>query len=234
MGKGKIAEIFTHKIARGAVRRAPRGMLAAPVAAAGVMAGLLLGALGAGAARAQAQAPRTAAAWRGAGPTPCVGSDGGVYKCPPAPRTIAVRAGQLFDSKTGQMLAKQVIVIYGDRITEVGPEAQVKIPAGAQVIDLSKATVLPGLIDAHTHMFNTRGPQRGPDRSAPCDRHAERAGRPARGLHRGAGHEHARQRIRRHRDPRRHQRRAASTGRGIKFRRWASCGALRRGTRRSG
>jgi imidazolonepropionase-like amidohydrolase len=70
-----------------------------------------------------------------------------------------VRAGRLFDSKTGQMLTRQVVVFHGERITEVGPEAQLKIPAGAQVIDLSQATVLPGLIDAHTHMFNTRGPK---------------------------------------------------------------------------
>jgi len=69
---------------------------------------------------------------------------------------IAIRAGRLFDSNSGQMLRAQVVILTGDRITDVGPQAQVKIPAGAQEIDLSNATVLPGLIDAHTHMFNTR------------------------------------------------------------------------------
>ena len=99
------------------------------------------------------------APWRGAGSTPCVGSDGGVYPCPPPPRTFAIRAGRLFDSKTGQILTKQVVIVSGDRITEVGAEGSVRIPKGARVIDLSTATVLPGLIDAHTHMFNTRGPK---------------------------------------------------------------------------
>lgn len=96
--------------------------------------------------------------WRGAGATPCVGSDGGILQCPPAPRTIVVRTGHLFDTKTGRMLTKQVVVLSGDRITDVGPDGQVKIPAGAQVIDLREATVLPGLVDAHTHMFNNRKP----------------------------------------------------------------------------
>ena len=94
------------------------------------------------------------APWRGAGTTPCVGSEGGVYQCAPAPRVVAVRAGRLFDSKSGQMLTRQVVLLQGERITDVGPEAQVNIPTGAQVINLSQATILPGLIDAHTHMFN--------------------------------------------------------------------------------
>ncbi len=96
--------------------------------------------------------------WRGAGPTPCRGSDGAANKCPAAPQVTAIRAGQLFDSKTGEMRPKQIIVLDGERITEVGPESQVKVPAGAKVIDLSQATVLPGLIDAHTHMFNPPRP----------------------------------------------------------------------------
>ena len=57
--------------------------------------------LGAAVLCAQVQPPP--APWRGAGPTPCAGPEGGIYKCPPPPRTIAVRAGRLFDSKSGQM-----------------------------------------------------------------------------------------------------------------------------------
>src|SRR5437588_10955439 len=105
-----------------------------------------------------AQEAGRAGPWRGAGVQPCFGPEGGSFQCPPAPGVLAVRAGRLFDSKSGQMLTNQVVVLQGERITEVGPDAQVKIPAEAQVIDLSQATVLPGLIDAHTHMFNPPKP----------------------------------------------------------------------------
>jgi imidazolonepropionase-like amidohydrolase len=51
------------------------------------------------------------------------------------------------------------VIVKGDRIAEVGPEGRVTIPGDARLIDLGQMTVLPGLIDAHTHMFNTRGPK---------------------------------------------------------------------------
>src|SRR6266853_4779818 len=68
----------------------------------------------------------------------------------PAPKTVVIRAGHLLDVKTGKTLTNQVIVIQGDKIASVAPDTPV--PAGALVIDLSNATVLPGLIDAHTHI----------------------------------------------------------------------------------
>ena len=69
-----------------------------------------------------------------------------------APEITAVRAGRLFDPKSGQMSNNEVVLIQGEKITQVGPTASVTIPAGARVIDLSRATVLPGLIDGHVHL----------------------------------------------------------------------------------
>ncbi len=72
----------------------------------------------------------------------------------PANQLVAIRAGRLFDAKSGAMLNNQIIVIRGDRIADVGPNAP--IPAGAKVINLGSATVMPGMIDAHVHV-NTGG-----------------------------------------------------------------------------
>jgi imidazolonepropionase-like amidohydrolase len=70
-----------------------------------------------------------------------------------AQKAMAVHAGQLFDGKSDRLMSDQVIIIQGDRIAEVGPAASVKIPAGAEEIDLGTGTVLPGLIEGHNHMF---------------------------------------------------------------------------------
>jgi imidazolonepropionase-like amidohydrolase len=85
-----------------------------------------------------------------------VHGQGGIASAPakflvPATQTIAIRAGRLFDSRNGTMLANQIVLVRGDRIVDVGPS--VAIPADARVIDLSSATVLPGMIDAHVHVY---------------------------------------------------------------------------------
>ena len=68
----------------------------------------------------------------------------------------AIRAGRLLDPDAGVVRANQIILIQGNRIREVGPN--VAIPAGARVIDLSKMTVMPGLVDAHNHLALTYKP----------------------------------------------------------------------------
>ena len=76
-----------------------------------------------------------------------------------APPVTVIRAGRLFDPRTGTLLTNQTIVLRGDRIAEVGSNPQ--IPAGARTIDLSRMTVLPGLIDTHLHTM-TGSPLVGP------------------------------------------------------------------------
>jgi imidazolonepropionase-like amidohydrolase len=74
----------------------------------------------------------------------------------PSP-TIAIRAGKLIDVDHSRLLTNQLILIRDGKITAVGPDLQ--IPTGAQTIDLSHATVFPGLIDCHTHLAD--GSQQG-------------------------------------------------------------------------
>ena len=76
----------------------------------------------------------------------------------PATGPIAIRNGDVFDSERGVMLPRTTVIIRGDRIVDVGPAESVQIPAGAQVIDATGKTVLPGLWDMHTHFQLTASP----------------------------------------------------------------------------
>ena len=67
--------------------------------------------------------------------------------------TVVIRAGTLIDGKSDTPRHNQVIVIQGNRIVSVSDAGEAGAPSGETIIDLSKATVLPGLIDSHTHIF---------------------------------------------------------------------------------
>jgi len=86
-----------------------------------------------------------------------VGSDAFAQaQTPAAVKVTAIRAGRLFDPEAGRMLANQIILVEGTRIRAIGPS--IAIPAGAEVIDLSGLTVMPGLVDAHNHLALTYKP----------------------------------------------------------------------------
>ena len=97
------------------------------------------------------------AATIGAAAGPSQSQEGGPARNPaagkhlaPRDQVVAIKAGRMFESKSGAILNNQIILIKGDRIVNVG--SSVDIPAGARVIDLSAATVMPGMIDAHVHV----------------------------------------------------------------------------------
>src|SRR3981081_4797364 len=90
----------------------------------------------------------------------CLGAEG--------QKAVVIHAGQLFDGKSDRLVSNRVIVIQGDRIAEVGPAGSVKIPAGAEEIDLRTGSVLPGLIESHNHMFKIGGyPRPGAEAAGP-------------------------------------------------------------------
>ncbi len=70
---------------------------------------------------------------------------------------VIVRAARLFDGRGGAPLAAAMVRVEGDRIAEVG--SALALPTGARVIDLGEATLLPGLIDLHTHLTDRYGTQ---------------------------------------------------------------------------
>ncbi|PYT52881.1 MAG: Xaa-Pro dipeptidase [Acidobacteria bacterium] len=69
-----------------------------------------------------------------------------------APKRTVIRPGRILDVRTGELRANQAVVIEGEKITRVAPSSEVKAGAGDATIDLPDATLLPGLIDMHTHL----------------------------------------------------------------------------------
>ena len=70
----------------------------------------------------------------------------------PQPARTLVRAAHLVDVRAGRLLDAETLVVSGDRIVAVAPTSQVQAQPGDTVIDLGDATLLPGMIDVHTHL----------------------------------------------------------------------------------
>ncbi|WNG33884.1 amidohydrolase family protein [Archangium violaceum] len=74
---------------------------------------------------------------------------------PPAPKALVLKASHLFDARSGRLVSPGQLVVVEGRIASVGPGAAV--PPGAEVLELGEATLLPGFMDAHTHLTGEPG-----------------------------------------------------------------------------
>jgi len=79
-------------------------------------------------------------------------ASGGGARVEPTAAVIAIRAGRLVDVRRGALVPHVVVVVQGDRIVAVGGAGEIRVPAGAEVVDLGDATLVPGLIDSHVHL----------------------------------------------------------------------------------
>jgi len=78
----------------------------------------------------------------------------GAADAPTAPvNSYLLKADRVFDARSEHTHSGWAVLVEGDKIAAVGPAGQIKAPAGAQVIDMPGATLMPGLIDAHSHIF---------------------------------------------------------------------------------
>src|SRR5262249_43956234 len=73
---------------------------------------------------------------------------------PNAPKRVAIRAAKLIDGNADAAISSQTILIEGNRVSAIG--ANLQIPNDASVIDLGNATILPGIIDSHTHLLSNQ------------------------------------------------------------------------------
>ena len=76
---------------------------------------------------------------------------------PSTPHTVVLRAARMFDGASGKLVEHPQLTIVGNRIVRVAQIDKAAVPAGADVIDLGDATLLPGFIDAHVHLSGQAG-----------------------------------------------------------------------------
>ncbi len=75
----------------------------------------------------------------------------------PTRKSLALQCGQVLDVKSGRVLSGQTILIDGDKIASIAPTSSIRLGASTEIVDLSKLTCLPGLIDVHTHLVGSSG-----------------------------------------------------------------------------